>query len=216
MGVAHSVEIFGYLNLHIVGYSLVLLYAFILLGKAGVVGGGEELAHETKHTVYTLCKMLYLFLCFEHGDLRGLHDGIAADILQTELLFVFLGLWLDDVAYETLYLRNEPNEDKGVCDIECRVECSKDDRQTLGKLLCGERVVVGVVADKAAYHIHKRIEETENPDNSDDIKHEVGKSCSACLGVGTKGSEVGGGSGTNILAHDESDAEIYWQHASRA
>ena len=163
--------------------------------------------------MYSLGEHLYLLLCLQNRELRGFHDGAAANVGESEFFLVLCCLWLDDAAHDLLYLWYEPYQHEGVGDVECRVESCQNDGQACGELCCGEAVVVGVVAYERAYHVDKGIEQAEHPDDTNDVEHKVCQGCTACLGIGTKSREVCGGSRTDVLSHHQCYAEVDGQYA---
>ena len=61
------------------------------------------------------------FLSLQHGYFRCFHDT-AAYVLQTELVIFIRFLGPDNLADQLLQLRNEPDQDSGVDDIEAGME----------------------------------------------------------------------------------------------
>ena len=127
MRIADHIEVFGYLYLHGITDILVFLDARIEFVELVVVFDCQQLTHEAKHTLDALGKRGNLFLCLQHRELWGLHDGCATDITQAELLFHLVVARFDDAAHEFLYLRDKPDEHKGVGDVEAGMEGSEDD-----------------------------------------------------------------------------------------
>ena len=75
MGIAHVVEIYGYLNLHIVGYAFIFLYARKQFDKLVLVGLDEQFSYHREHPLYPFGKGVNLLLCLQYGYLGGLHDS---------------------------------------------------------------------------------------------------------------------------------------------
>ena len=66
MPVAHAVEVFGYLDLHVVADTLVLLYSCEEFGKGRFVLCSEQFAYKSEHPLYALGERLNLFLRFKY------------------------------------------------------------------------------------------------------------------------------------------------------
>ena len=218
VGIADLVEVLGNLYLHVVGDALVLLYARECLYELGLVLLVYQVAHQVEHPLYAHAKLVYLLLCLQHGEFRGLHDA-GGDEAQAEVLLLALGfLGLDDAAHELLYLRNEPDEDGGVGHVEAGVEGSEHERQ-LGGVLEEARLAFHygvVVAHERAYHVDEGTEHQQYPHHSEDVEEHMGEGSAARLRVGCHGSEVRGYGGAYVLAHDEGYALIDGEHAAGA
>ena len=211
VGVAHTVEIFGNLNLHVVADGLVFLDACKELCEVGVVIGFEQVAHHREHALYALCKRSYLLTCLKHRELRCLHDT-AADETQAEVLVLVAARRLYHLAHHLLHLRYEPYEEERVAYVEHGMEHGKYYRQLLRANVSVGRIVV----DNRADYIYKRIEEYENPDNTEHVEHEMCQCSAAGLGVGAECCKVCSYGGADVLTHDKGDTEIYRKHACGA
>ena len=121
MRITHLVEILRNLNLHVVGDAFILLDAGIELDKLIVVGLAQEFLHHAEHTLDALCETVNLLLSLQYRDFRSLHDT-ALDEAQTEIVLVGILFWTDNLAYQLLYLRDKPNQDKGVGEVERGME----------------------------------------------------------------------------------------------
>ena len=128
MGVAHLIEIFGNLYLHIVGDALILLDTRIELDKFLLVLLDEQLTHHTEHALHALRERLNLLLCLQHRELRRLHEA-GSNKVQAEVFFLVHLLRLDNPAYEALNLRDEPNQDERVDHIKAGMEGCQYERQ---------------------------------------------------------------------------------------
>ena len=133
-----------------------------------------------------LCKRLDLLLCLQHRELRGLHDRVATDVAQTEVVLVLLCRRLDDIAHEAFHLRDEPYKDRGVAHVERSVEGGEHHRQTRRV----DVVSVRVNTHEATHHVDEGIENCEHPEHAKHVEREVCKSRSTGLRVGTHGSDV--------------------------
>ena len=85
-------------------------------------------------------------------------------------------------------------------------------RQACSQLSLRERMVIGIIMNKRANHIHKWIEEAHHPHHTDDIKYQVSRCSSTSLGICTEGCKIGRGSGTDVFTEHEGDTEIDGQH----
>ncbi len=215
VGVAHRVEIFGNLDLHVVGDVLVFLYALVELVLLAALLLSEQVGHHAEHAFHALGKALYFLLCLEHREFRGLHDA-HLDEAQAELVLVALGLATDNGAHHLLHLRDEPDEHEGVGDIEARMERREHDGQDGGALCHGVAGALGVVAHQPAHHADEGIEQQHDPDDAEDIEQQVGEGRPPGLRVGSQGSQVGRGRGADILAHHQRDAQVDGQHTRGA
>ena len=170
--------------------------------------------------MHTVGERLYLFLCLEHGELRGLHETSCNEV-QTEVLFLVGFLSLDHPAYETLDLWDEPDQDEGVGHIKTGMEGCQYERQFGGvaqECLCGG-VFLGhrdIISHHATNHIHERTEDKENPEHAEEVEEQVGQCRPSCLCVGRHGSKVRGDGGADILTHYQCDTLIDRQHTARA
>ena len=63
-------------------------------------------------------------LCLQDRDFRCLHDT-ALDKAQAEVVLIGILLRTDNLAYQLFYLRYEPNQDKGVGEVEGGMEGGK-------------------------------------------------------------------------------------------
>ena len=131
--IAHIVEIVANLYLHVVRDTLVFLDTGEELDKLVAVGLAQEFAYHAKHALDALCIALYLLLCLEHGEFRGLHDS-CLDEAETEIVFLGTQLGLDDTAHQLLYLWDKPHQYEGVGDVEGGVE-GRQDKTELGRVL---------------------------------------------------------------------------------
>ncbi len=113
MRIAHLVEILGNLYLHVVRDAFVFLDAAIEFYKLIFIGFAKKRLHHAEHALDALGKAVNLFLCLQDRDFRCLHDT-ALDKAQAEIVFIGILLRTDNLAYQLLYLWNEPNQDKGV------------------------------------------------------------------------------------------------------
>ena len=163
-----------------------------------------------KHLLYIARETQDFQLCLQDGDFWCLHE-VCLDVFKAEFLVFIAFLFGQQTAYNLLHLRDEAYEDGGVGDVETGVEHGEDDGQ--------ERTLAsggGVVGDEVADGIDEGIEHAEYPYNAEDIEHKVGEGGTTCLKIGTKGSEVGGGSGADVFTHDEGYAEVDGQYARGA
>ena len=92
------------------------------------------------------------------------------------------------------------------------MEGSEDNRQACSQLSLRERMVIGIIMNKRANHIHKWIEEAHHPHHTDDIKSQVGRGSSTSLCIGPECSKIGSSRSTDVLAKHEGDTEIDGQH----
>ena len=113
VGVAHLVEIFGDLYLHIVGDVLIFLYPLIDLLELILVLLFEEVSHHAEHALYALGKALDLFLRLEHGELRCLHDTTLNET-QAEIVVVCVGTRFPHHAAHLGYLFDKREQHDGV------------------------------------------------------------------------------------------------------
>ena len=217
MGIAHVVQVVGDVYLHLVADFLIFLDAGIELHKLVFVFLVKQGAHHAKHALDAFAKGANLLLCLEYRELGGLHDT-RCDEVQLEVVLFVLTAGLDNGAHEFLNLRNEPYEDGGVGDIECRVETGKHYRD-LGE--------IGLVAGVGGCHVlvkacqvanepNKRLEQAQRPDDTYHVVGEVGECCAPGLHVGTHGSDVGGNGSSYVLAQHEHDTLSDAHHASGA
>ena len=124
MRIAHLVEILGNLNLHVVRDTLVFLDAAIEFYKLIFIGFAKKRLHHAEHALDALGKAMNLFLCLQDRDFRCLHDT-ALDKAQAEIVFIGILLRTDNLAYQLLYLWNEPYQDKGIGEVEGGMEGGK-------------------------------------------------------------------------------------------
>ena len=173
MSITHLVKVFGYLQFHIVGDTLIFLnpckelveitrLCAVAL-RCGTTAQCQQLAHHAEHTLHTLRECLYLFLCLQDGELGGLHET-SGNEMQTEVLFLVDLLGLDDPADEFLNLWDKPDEDEGVRHIEAGVEGCQHETQFggIGKESLGTCRLfrhVDIIADEAADHIDEGTED---------------------------------------------------------
>ena len=135
--------------------------------------------------------------------------------MQAEVFLFLRHLRVDDFAYESLNLRDEPDEDEGVGDVEAGVEGCQDERQ-FGCILHESRHLFGqglVVSDKAAHHVDEWFEDTQYPDDAEHVEEHVGKGSAPCLRVGCHGCDVRRDGRSEVLAHHQCDALIDGEHA---
>ena len=201
MGVAHLIQVFGNLYLHVVGYSLVFLDTGIQLAEILLILLVQQLADHGKHTVDALAEAPNLLLCLQNGKLRSLHDA-SLDETQTEILILTLSLGFDEITYNLLNLWDEPNQYGCVANVEASMEHRQDHRKD-GCLLCCSQVALWVVTHQGTYQSHEGIEQAKHPEDTEHIEHQVCQGGSACLGIGTECCEVGCGCGTDVLAHHQ-------------
>ena len=128
--------------------------------------------------------------------------------MQAEVLFLVDLLRLDNPADEALNLRNEPDEDSRIQHIKAGVEESKDNRNTLGLT-----AIVSRISHDVAYHIDKRIEHAQNPAHAKEVENQVRQCRPASRRSGTERSQIGGCRGSDILAHNQRDAQINRKHS---
>ena len=133
--------------------------------------------------------------------------------MQAEILFLIHFLGFDHPAYETLNLRDKPDEDEGVGHIERGMEGSQHEAQLSGvgqehAGLHGFLLHRHVVAYPAAHHIYKGTEHEQNPDDAKHIEEHVGQCCPSSLSIGRKGCQVGGDGGADVLTHHQRDTLI--------
>ena len=124
MRIAHLVEIFGNLYLHVVRDAFVFLYAAIEFYKLFFIGLAKKRLHHAEHALDALCKTMDFLLCLQDRDFRCLHDT-ALDKAQAEVVLIGILLRTDNLAYQLLYLWNEPNQDKGIGEVEGGMEGGK-------------------------------------------------------------------------------------------
>ena len=213
MGIAHLIQILGYLNLHIIRNALILLDALIELVESLGILGIQQLVHHTEHTVDALAETANLLLCLEDRKLRSLHDT-RLDKAQAEILILLIRLRLDKLANHLFQLWNKPDEYARIADIEAGVEHRQDDRQQSSLLRC-RHAAIRVITHNRADEIHERIEQAENPDDTKHIEHQMSQSRTARLGIGTQGSKVGSSSGSDVLTHHQGNAQIDREYARR-
>ena len=108
MRVAYTVKILGNLYLHVVANALVFLDTAEQLVERRVVLCAQQLTHEAEHPLRPFGKQLYFLLRFENRQFRSLHDRVATDVTQAELILAVLRLRLDEPADSLLDLRDEP------------------------------------------------------------------------------------------------------------
>ena len=109
--------------------------------------------------------------------------------MQAEVLFLVHLLGLNNPAYESLNLRNEPNQDKRIHHVETGVEGSQHKTQLGG---IGHESVsasqlhrhIDIVTNPATDHVDKRAEDKQNPHHTEDIEEHMGQSSTASLGIG--------------------------------
>ena len=213
MGIAHLIQILGYLNLHVIRYALILLDALIELVESFGILGIHQLSHHTKHTMNALTETADFLLCLEDRKLRCLHDT-SLDKTQAEILILLISLRLDKLANHLFQLWDKPDEYTRVADIEAGVEHRQDDRQQLRLLRC-RHTAIRIVAHNRADEIHERIEQAENPDDTKHIEHQMSQSRTTSLGIGTQSSKVGSSSGSDILTHHQRNTQIDRKHSRR-
>ena len=167
MLIAHLLQIFRNLQLHIVGYRLVALDARILALALLLVPLVDKHAGHPEHTVHALCKMHNLLLSLKHRYLRRLHHTTVDEVQRDGLFGLSLAL-RQKSADDLLHLGNQPDEQRRIEHIEASVEHSQHDRYPLR--LTSHR---GIVAHETAHHIDKGIEHHEHPDDAKHIEHQM-------------------------------------------
>ena len=208
------VEVFGNLNLHVVGDALVLLDAGKEFHELVGVGLAQKLLHHAKHTLDALGEGVNLLLCLQYGDFRGLHDT-RLDEAQAEVILVGVLLRTDNLANQFLHLWDEPYQDEGVGEVEGRVEGCKHEGQLgcVGIEARGAFFHFGVEAYPAANEVDEGLEHTENPEHAEYVEHHVRHRRPSGLRVGGEGCHVGGDGRADVLAHHEGDALVDGQYA---
>ena len=124
MRIAHLVEIFGNLYLHVVRNAFVFLDAAIEFYKLFFIGLAKKRLHHAEHALDALCKTMDFLLCLQDRDFRCLHDT-ALDKAQAEVVLIGILLRTDNLTYQLLYLWNEPYQDKGIGEVEGGMEGGK-------------------------------------------------------------------------------------------
>ena len=195
MGLTYLSEVTAYAVFHAVAHVLILLNALEDLGEV-IVRRLVKVSQKVEHLEHALAENHNLLLCLEDGKFRGLHDT-AADELQAELVLLLRLLWLDEQADKFLYLRNEPDEDAGVYDVESGMEGG----QCKGELRGGLGIGIGIHSNDAADHLHKGEEHSQHPQDAEYVEHQVGKCRPARLRICAHGRQVCGKRGADILTH---------------
>ena len=208
--VTDFLQVIGNLNLHVVGNILVLLDALVLLGEnLFILLFKQDLCH-AKHSLHTFSKVDDFFLSLENGDFWRGHQSVV-DILKTADALGLLRFVPDDPLYDALHLGYETDKQCGIDDVKAGVEHSQDHRQAVFLT----RYAWGI-AYKFTYHIGKRIEHTQNPDDSEHVEKQMGHRCPTCCSTCTKRCQIGCCCGSDILTHHQRNTEIYGQHSCRA
>ena len=171
MGIAHLIQILGYLYLHVIRNTFVLLDALIKLIESLGILGIHQLSHHAKHTMNALAETADFLLCLEDRKLRCLHDT-CLDKAQTEIFLLLVCLRLDKPADHLFQLWDKPDEYARVADIETGVEHRQDDGQQSSLLRC-RHTAIRIITHNRADEIYKRIEQAENPDNTKHIEHQM-------------------------------------------
>ena len=150
-----------------------------------------------------------LFLSLEHRDFRSLDDTLL-DETQTEVVFVGILLWTNNLAYQLLYLWHKPHEDKCVGKVERCVEGCQNKRElsSIGNKAWVALVHLGIIAHEATYEVDKRTEHHQYPQHAKDVEEHMGKSRSSSLSVGCEGCYVRGYGGTYIFTHHKGNTLI--------
>ena len=112
--------------------------------------------------------------------------------MQTELILILLGLRLDDLADQFFQILDWSDKDKRIRNIERCVESSKHKAQlgSIGSKAGSTLWHVNIISNPATYHVDKRMEDAQYPDNSEDIEHHVCHCRTPCLRVCRQGGEV--------------------------
>ena len=71
------------------------------------------------------------------------------------------------------------------------------------------------VIDNIFYHIDERMENTEYPDDPEEVEYEVGKCRPACLCVTGQCRNVGGYRCSDIFSHHQCDTQIQVENSAR-
>ena len=197
VGVAHALQVFGYLYLHIVGDAFVFLNPreelvvgclVLLLLVGGRRRQVQQLLHHTEHALHTLRERCYLLLSLQDRKLRCAHEA-RCDEVQAEVFFLVHALGLDNPADETLYLRHKPYEDERVGNIEAGMEGGQHKAQLGG---IGQECLLRdallrhryVVAYQTADQVDERAEYHQYPHHTEEVEEHVRQGGSACLCVG--------------------------------
>ena len=88
--VSYLVQVSGYLNLHSVAYTFVLLDTRVYLHKLLLLAGVVQIAHHIDHPTRTDTKYMYLMPSLHDRELGGGHQA-TGDELQRRV-FVAIGL----------------------------------------------------------------------------------------------------------------------------
>ena len=148
-------------------------------------------------------------MCLQHGEFRGLHEA-SRNEMQTEVFFLVHLLGLDDPANKALNLRDKPDEDKRIDHVETGMESSQHKGQfdrAVG--IC--HIVTQCIAcpvHECHHSIHKRMEEDQNPDDTEYIEEHMSQCSPASLCIGRQGSQITGNSGSYILTKHQGNTLI--------
>ena len=158
-----------------------------------------------------------LLLCLQNRDFRSLHDT-ALDKAQAEIILISILLRTDNLAYQLLYLRDKPYQDKGVGEVEGGMEGGKH-KGELGCIGYEMRIVLLhyiIKTHPTANEVDERTEHAEYPEYTEDIEHHVCHRRPSGLRIGCKRSHIGGDGSTDILAHHERNTLVNWQYTGGA
>ena len=138
--------------------------------------------------------------------------------MQAEVFFLVELLGLDYPADKFLNLRDKPDEDAGIDDVEARVEGGEHEVQLLvGIHVCHVLAHAGAdIVDEPNHEIDEPVEHKENPDDTEDVEEHVGQGGSACLRVGREGSQIRGDGGSDVLAQHQRNTLIDGHGTRRA
>ena len=153
-------------------------------------------------------------LCLKYRELWSVHQT-TGNKAQAEVFFL-LHLDLlrsDDAADDSLYLRDKPDKDCGIDDVERGMESCKDKRQldNVGWSGASSRIT-----HYATDEINEVTEDAKHPYHAEDIEEHMCESGAACLRIGCKGCHIRRYGGADILSHHKCDTEIDRQYSSRA
>ena len=118
---ADALQILGDLYLRAVGQYLLIFYLLVEVFGFLVVILAEQCLHHTEHALCASGEECYFLLCLKHRYFRRLYE-VGFDVFQLEFLLRFFFLLWQYPAYDALDLRDEGDEQCGVCHVETGVE----------------------------------------------------------------------------------------------
>ena len=210
--VSYIVQVLRNLVLHAVTDTFVFLDTREDLGELRLVFLVEQVMYHAHHTLCTHGKDVYLFPCLQDRQLGRGHQTTGDEPQLTVRIFLFR-LGRNDENHQFLQPLDEPDQDTGVDDVERRVERSQDGAQF-------DRIhAVGTIqihTPPTTYHRHKRTEDTEHPDHTEQVENQVCHSRTSRLYRCRHGYYIGGDGRTDVLTEHQRDTHIYRQHTYRA